>query len=467
VANPAWVNASLPPALREASLRRLVWVVRWVCLALVASEALHWLQVHLGNEESSLMTSAWRAFSVALSLQVQSHMNQFGRPPAQRLLWFRCWLGHLCLQMATVEYLDCHWANGYGVSRVALVIALVPALIADGRARNQLFCWILLGCIPLGYGLAQLGGAQAWPLSNLLINWSNNLVATLAGWVAGSSIYQLQEAIQTEYGSYRKVRLLGKGAFGEVWEAAHRLLPQRAAIKVLQNHVKEPEALARFLLEARTLSQLRSPHTIRVFDYGQGQEGQPFLVMELLEGKTFEQLIAESAPMPEVRVARLLSQVCLSLAEAHQHGLVHRDLKPANLFLCDVGGQPDFVKVLDFGLVKPVTEIDTNLTQVDQLVGTPEFMSPEQIQGLSLDGHSDLYSLGCIGYWMATGRKVFPEGQGLEILVHHLHTPPPAWPNSDRLAKILSPCLAKTAEHRPHSAHELYQHLERIYAEHS
>ena len=282
-----------------------------------------------------------------------------------------------------------------------------------------------------------------------------------------------------DLGTYELVEPLGRGGMGEVWRAEHRLLKRPAAIKVIRPQRMEGSTpaerenlVARFEREATTTASLRSPHTIDLYDFGITEDQAFYYVMELLEGVDLEQLIRAIGPLPPARAVFLLQQVCASLAEAHARGMVHRDLKPANIMVCRMGLQTDFVKVLDFGLVRAVEDAEernrVDLTGADAIVGTPAFMAPEQAQSGAVDARSDVYALGCVAYWLVTGKLVFEQEKALPMILDHLKTEPT--PPSKRLERLLPPgledlimeCLAKDPTQRPASARELIHRLEAL-----
>ena len=282
-----------------------------------------------------------------------------------------------------------------------------------------------------------------------------------------------------ELGSYRLEYRLGEGGMGEVWRASHRLLARPAAIKLIRSSVPRTAAALpddmrrRFEREAQVIAQLRSPHTVTLFDFGVAEEGSFYYVMELLDGIDADALIKRFGPIPAERVVHILRQMCHSLSEADSCGLVHRDIKPANIFLCRYGEDHDFVKVLDFGLAKAVnetsSETQTAITIQDVIQGTPAFIAPEQaLGGADVDARADIYSTGCVAYWLLTGQPVFTADTAMKTLLAHVHTPPeppssrtPAPIPSDLDALVLS-CLAKDREHRPKSARDLLQQLDAI-----
>ena len=210
-----------------------------------------------------------------------------------------------------------------------------------------------------------------------------------------------------QLGQYSLLRTLGAGGMGEVYLAEHRMLKRPCAIKLIHpDRAGDPHMLARFEREVRMTAQLSHWNTVEIFDYGRTDDGTFFYVMEYLPGLNLQELLDRHGPLPAERVVYLLRQVCQGLREAHQVGLIHRDIKPANVFAAKRGGLYDVVKLLDFGLVKPVGENPSvSLSQEGGISGTPLFMSPEQARGQSdLDGRSDIYSLGAVAFALLTGR---------------------------------------------------------------
>ena len=277
--------------------------------------------------------------------------------------------------------------------------------------------------------------------------------------------------------NYQLLQCIGRGGMGEVWRARHKMLGREVAIKLIR-----PEALVgrsdargritlrRFEKEARATAALRSPHTVELYDFGLTEDGTFFYAMELLEGYDLQTLVELHGPLPPARVVHLLRQVCESLAEAHHRGLVHRDVKPANVFTCQLGLEVDFVKVLDFGLVKGSASgegsSDTNLTVDGAVPGSPAFMSPEAIRAEGdLDGKTDLYSLGCVAYWLLTGSRVFEGRTALDLVLAHLQSDassPSALleaPLPAQLEAVVLECLAKDPDERPASAEEVSRRL--------
>lgn len=360
----------------------------------------------------------------------------------------------------------------------------------------------------------------------ILLAW--NLLRMRRQVVASREQARTAEARARELGSYRLVRRLGEGGMGEVWRAEHRLLARQAAIKLIRSDAltepaKAAEHRERFRREAQTLASMKSRHTIDIFDYGVSEDGVFYYVMELLEGLDFESLVRTQGAQPAARVIKFISQACGSLAEAHDARLLHRDIKPPNLFVTRAADEVDIVKLLDFGIVQSVGDspllrrarltrppllggvsgtptllgtaspahgkppvggaigaglagasfespsASTKLTQLDAMIGTPGFMAPEQIQGAPLDGRADLYSLGCVAWWLLTATEIFSRKEGpLALLERHLHEPPPrlrdhreAW-FPPALEEVLLTCLAKDARDRPADARALAAQLRAI-----
>ncbi len=289
----------------------------------------------------------------------------------------------------------------------------------------------------------------------------------LAG-LAAHVIHGLRVAVRRAegVGQYRIDEEVGAGSMGIVYRATHALLRRSTAIKVLDPAIAGPETLERFEREVRETSRLTHPNTIRIFDFGHTADGLFFYAMELLDGTDLGQAVARTGPMPPARVIHVLAQACAALREAHNLGLVHRDVKPGNIMLCRHGGEHDFVKVVDFGLVKDISPGAAKLTQVGFICGTPETLAPEVIKGASAAPAADLYGLGCVGYFLLTGQPVFDVSAPLEFLVKHQDEAPvpPSRRNPDvptDLENVILKCLAKDPERRYPSAGALRGALQR------
>lgn len=259
-------------------------------------------------------------------------------------------------------------------------------------------------------------------------------------------------------GQFRVLEKVGTGGMGSVYKAEQPAMNRMVAIKILHPKLAGRKDLnSRFRREARAMSQLTHPNTVKVFMYGELEDdGSLYIVMEMLEGRNLNQTVRKEGPMPVERAIPILIQVCGALQEAHDLGIVHRDLKPENIFLSKQGGIADYPSVLDFGLAK-VTEQQMQpgsviLTQEGMVFGTPEFMSPEQAQGKTLDARSDTYSLAVILYELLTGKLPFSARTPMEYIQKHVTEP--IIPLSERVPdrrfpKGLDDVLAKALQKQP------------------
>ena len=275
-------------------------------------------------------------------------------------------------------------------------------------------------------------------------------------------------------GNFRVQRLLGSGAMGNVYQAEQLSLGKAVAIKVLHPHLMSDEKLVRrFQREAKSASRLNHPNSIQIIDSGQDAAGVLYIAMELLTGRDLAEVIRDEFPLPIVRIVRIMSQVLSALDEAHAQGVIHRDLKPSNIMLIERRGEPDFVKVCDYGIAKAQLEEGADeaqmLTIQGLVCGTPEYMSPEQARGEPLDGRADLYSASVILYHMVTGDIPFRAGTPIGIVSRHL-SEAPAVPSSRRpdpsippdLDDLILRGLAKSRELRPATAGIFREELENI-----
>ena len=356
------------------------------------------------------------------------------------------------------------------------IIILISSMILTATPTKVLAAALVAASMdPLAVWIAHLRG---FPVPSVLAtfimcipNYSCAAVAVLPSRVLRRLGHRLREA--REMGSYRLVELLGHGGMGEVWRAEHRLLARNAAIKLVRPEVlgasSEADiklALRRFEREAQATASLSSPHTIHLFDFGTTKEGAFYYVMELLAGRDLESFVKEFGPLPAERVVFLLRQVCHSLADAHARGLVHRDIKPANIYVCRMGLEYDFIKVLDFGLVK-YRDSDvgqTMLTSDHPTTGTPAYMAPEIILGgAGVDRRADVYALGCVAYFLLTGHLVFEADTSIKMLLQHVQAqpiPPSArteLPIPRELDELVLSCLEKDPDKRPQDAANLYR----------
>ncbi len=257
-------------------------------------------------------------------------------------------------------------------------------------------------------------------------------------------------------GKYTMTDQLGEGGMGRVYLAEQSSMQREVAIKVLRRAFSQNKtAIQRFLREARAASKLAHPNTITVYDFGQSNDGLLYLVMERLTGRPLDLVLDEDGAMDPRRAVHIIAQICDSLSEAHRHGITHRDLKPENIFIQQQVGNPDFVKVLDFGIAKMAGEEATQATKTGMICGTPAYMSPEQAMGRDIDGRSDVYALGILLYEMLTDEKPFDGDTPMEIMLKHINEGVPdalertgvALPIG--LQTALEKMLAKKPEDRP------------------
>jgi eukaryotic-like serine/threonine-protein kinase len=367
------------------------------------------------------------------------------------------------------------WSDGMvvaGISYVSVWIVFFPLIVPSTTGKMVLASLAAATTTPVLYAVGQARGAS--PLGIVGPMFVANYVCVGIAIVGHRVVFELGRDLGNalRMGSYHLVEKLGEGAMGEVWKAEHHMLARPAAIKLLnQSTGGSSREELRLEREVQATAQLRSPHTVQVYDYGLTDDGRFYYVMELLEGLDLEQLVARHGPMPAERTIHVLRQVCHSLAEAHERGMVHRDVKPANIVLCRYGKDEDFVKVLDFGLVKRTGDLaggDAKLTEAGGFAGTPAYGSPEGGDGGEADLRSDLYSLGCVAHWLLTGRTVFEASSPMLMLVQHLHQEPgppsklAGLPVPPALDQLVLDCLAKDPAKRPSSAEQVLERLSAV-----
>ena len=387
--------------------------------------------------------------------------------------------------IAGAEFLDPMGLNSnvrwLGLSWVAVWTLLFTIVVPTSPRRAVAAALASVSAVPvvIGIGIAtQTTSFRPDPLQFFFWLVFPYLLVVVMAYVGARVVYALGTEVSRarELGSYQLEERLGEGGMGEVWRARHRLLARPAAIKLIRpdltgdgRHGVSEDAQRRFEREAQVIARLRSPHTVNLFDFGIADDGGFYYVMELLDGLDAEKLVKRSGPVPAERAIHLLRQVCHSLSEAESCGLVHRDIKPANIFLCRYGEDYDFVKVLDFGIVKAThdtAETGLVLTREMAVHGTPAFIAPEQaLGGADLDGRADIYATGCVAYWLLTGQLVFTAETPMALLLHHARTPPTRpsarteLPIPAALDDLVLSCLAKNRAERPQSARELSRRL--------
>ncbi|WP_254506880.1 serine/threonine protein kinase [Anatilimnocola floriformis] len=356
-----------------------------------------------------------------------------------------------------------------------LPIYIYALFIPNTWQRATVFIGIL-AAIPVALILLS---AATHPLSAELLveQWDVIVTTVLVMFIAATSAIWGVHTINTlrtevyqakQLGQYQLKQLIGSGGMGEVYLAEHQLMKRPCAIKVIRpEKAGDPKVLARFEREVQATARLSHWNTVDIFDYGRADDGTFYYVMEYLPGMNLSELVRKYGPLPAGRAIYLVRQACDALQEAHDLGLVHRDIKPANIFAASRGGVCDVVKLLDFGLAKPLTEIDTaHLTAEGTITGSPLFMSPEQATGdVEPDSRSDVYSLGAVLFYLITGKPPFEDDKPLKIMIKHAHDAPPR-PTELRpdlpvdLENVVLKCLEKASHRRYQSATELAEALE-------
>jgi eukaryotic-like serine/threonine-protein kinase len=470
---------SLPSELLGQTCRRvgivsLVFASLWALTLLMNNVVARWFG------EMAFMPEVWpwpgnlvAVIGVASSLA----MTWLARRLSGKSILLDVGSGYLVLQCFLVAILS-QWAHvpiSPRVSWVCIPILFYPAIVPNTPRKTLVTSLLAASTEPLALVLTHFRGVQVH-LSAFYLLWDflPTYICAFLVVIPVKIIHSLGQQVRRarELGSYRLEEPLGKGGMGEVFRATHQMLARPAAVKLIRSEIigsSTPAAARviteRFRREAEAAASLRSPHTISLYDFGVAQDGTFFLVMELLDGLDLETLVERFGPVPPDRTVCLLRQVCASLAEAHNRGLVHRDIKPSNIFTCRLGLDVDFVKVLDFGLVKAMGDGDreaTMLTAPDATTGTPAYIAPEVVRGDRVADHRvDIYTLGCVGYWLLTGRLVFQAPNAIQLMYQHANATPVAPSQRSELEipaaldRVILSCLAKHPEDRPQSALEL------------
>lgn len=367
------------------------------------------------------------------------------------------------------------------ISWICLWIAIFPLFVPASFGKSLLASLLAASTGPLAYLLYTASGRAPLPINTVLTLYLPNYIAAALALVPIYVLNRYARGMKNieRMGSYELVARLGAGGMGEVWKAKHGMLARPAAIKLIKRDTltnldpgQIDKLVARFQREAQSIASLRSPHTIILYDFGSTQDHTFYYVMELLDGLDLHALVKKYGPVPAERAIHLLRQAAGSLAEAHARGLVHRDIKPANLFVCRLGLEPDFVKVLDFGLVRQLAAAparEMTLTAEGAVTGTPAYLAPEAVMGgHDVDARADIYALGCVAYWLVTGQYVFPGDSPMQMAMGHLNTPPVApsqrteIPIPPELDALILRCLEKKPANRIQTVEELDRELAAI-----
>lgn len=466
--------SGLPPDLLAVASRRL----GILALVTVAICVINVLVAHL---LSPVMSVVWPwggpgdvilAIVVALSLGLYAYTRHTQAKP-ERVI--DVGLTYEVIICAATAILGHYFYDFYGVTSVGPqltwicpLLVFFPAIVPTRPRRTLVAAFLGASMDPLAMAVSMAVGNFTAPTGFVFWMHFPNYICAGLGVLISHIITGLGREVKDarDLGSYRLGELLGRGGMGEVYVAQHRMLVRPAAIKLIRpeklhwaDDAKAQMAIERFRREAQAAATLRSPHTIELYDFGATDDGTFYFVMELLDGVDLETFVERFGPMPPARVAHVLQQACESLAEAHARGLVHRDVKPANLHLCRLGLRYDFVKVLDFGLVKaqhPGQLGGRGLdTAADIIPGTPAFMPPEAALGRPLNGQADVYGLGCVGYWLLTGHLVFEAATPYQVLAQHIEQRPAAPSRRSEshippaLDGLILACLEKSPEERP------------------
>jgi eukaryotic-like serine/threonine-protein kinase len=359
------------------------------------------------------------------------------------------------------------------------LLTAIRAALVPSQPRRTLLITTLVGIPPIVVTSLLLptesGGLELrsldspifpWLPVNFAIMWVFVVITcTLISRIIYGLRFEVRQA--RRLGQYVLEKKIGEGGMGQVYRARHGMMRRPSAIKLLRAEQANEAQLRRFEREVQLTARLTHPNTITIFDYGRTSDGIFYYAMELLEGATLQRIVEVGGRQPAARVVRILSMACAALSEAHGIGLIHRDIKPANIMLCFQGGEPDVVKLLDFGLVKELAvDADAQLTGVSTLLGTPQYMAPESIlePGVA-DARADIYALGAVAYYLLAGEDVFDGNSVLQLCIQHIHQAPESLVARGvdvpaALDALVLECLDKNPERRPPTTAELRRRLE-------
>lgn len=468
-------DSTMPDDLRQAAVLRLYVLLKIMFFLHAAAVVLNLVGPGLfGWARACAMLGAIEHGFGLIVTAVFLALIRRGRIEAEKLLNWA--LGYQVVTCFVAAYAEQVQGTG-GISIVAVLILMFPLFVPRDVKKTLLAGVLSAAVAPLAVLLFRSMASRALPPFDVVPLVLNFVFAGFAV-VPSKVMAHLARQVKTarRMGAYELTSKLGSGGMGEVWRARHRLLRRPAAIKLIR-----PEALgrsdanlvvSRFEREAQATAGLESPHTVELYDFGVAQDNSLYYVMELLNGQNLEAHVAEFGPMPPARVIYILRQVLDSLDDAHSRGLVHRDIKPANILICRKGRQYDFVKVVDFGLVRITADSEqaSKITETGEgkILGTPAYLAPESVTGSDpVDGRSDLYAVGCVAYFLLTGHNVFEANSPMTMAVAHA-TETPSPPSSRgvsiprELDALVLACLRKRPSERPADAYSLSQELAKV-----
>jgi len=463
---PTFATDKLPTELMERSARRLSTVAMLYAVGFPIIYAVRELTIHVFAEEpydqsvhmpGQFIIAAFTVIALWVAW-VTSRQRLEGRRFFAVAAGFEV-VGTLGIALAS--YSNLSGAALWGVTWPCMWIVVFPFVIPMSPRAAAIGSFTSAAMGPVAVLAWAFAMHDPPTRSTMLASTVPNFVVAALAYLGAHEVYQVGVALEAakRLGRYRLVKPLGHGGMGEIWVAEHDLLARPAALKLirptlLKHGGPSPAILERFEREAQATASLTSPHTVKLYDFGVTEDGLLYYVMELLDGMDLEVLVERNGPLPAARAVHFLRQACASLAEAHSLGLIHRDIKPSNLFACRQGLERDFLKVLDFGIVRATTSPGEARPDGAGVEGTPAFMAPEARHGVASPA-TDLYSLGCVAYWLVTGHHLRDrDGRAgrtsIETGLAFLEDEPPTAFNS-----IVMACLERDPSRRPQSAAEL------------
>jgi serine/threonine-protein kinase len=462
--------------LRRRNIRRamriglIVWPAfalhdAYMCLALYPDAPFTLFLGYRVLVEGVLWLAYRRAMRPTASIQTLAHL--------QNLSFF---LAAFCIALMGIHFGGTRSVYMHGISIVCLVRAAVIPEPWRRSARTFAGIGIVFPVVMGAVALFHAPLRAEWLDRTTLAVFGSNYVFVIAtavvGMWSGHAVWMAQQQVYRarRLGRYRLQAPIGKGGMGEVWLAWDQSLRRNVALKILrESGLPDIQSVQRFEREARSISRLRVPHTVQVYDFGASDDGIYYLAMEYLPGMDLYHLVSAHGPLPPARAVHFLLQTCESLEEAHALGIIHRDVKPQNLFVTRVGDEYDFVKLLDFGIARFQAGDGESggLTRQGQMPGTPAYLAPELWQGAIANERTDVYALGATFYFLLTGTTPFRCEDLRDLMHEHLQVPPErpsrrcASPVPERIDEIVLRCLAKPPEERYGSVRDLREDLAR------